>query len=62
MEKIKSKTENYLFSTTVSEDEFLIEFFPYQTDPAPNERPLKVTKSVDELLDFLEETEKNLSE
>lgn len=49
--------QTYVYSSCVSDDcqenDFLVEFFPYETDGLS--KPAAVTKNFDELLDFLEQ-------
>jgi hypothetical protein len=49
----------YYFTTTVSEeheqDDFIIEFFTNQPDDSSEDLPFKITKTFDELIDFLEQ-------
>jgi hypothetical protein len=49
----------YYFSTTVSEDhekeDFIVEFFTNQPDHSSEDLPIKITKTFDELIDFLEQ-------
>jgi hypothetical protein len=49
----------YYFTTTVSEEheqeDFIIEFFTDQPDHSSEDSPIKITKTFDELIDFLEQ-------
>lgn len=55
----KNFTEEYIFSTNVSadttDDDFYVEFYPYCENMNCEGKPVKVTHTFDELLDFLEE-------
>ena len=52
-------SQDYFFSTTVSDDlekeDFIIEFFSNPPNASSVDAPIKITKNFDELIDFIEQ-------